>query len=93
MGPFARFLNWSTIPFSFIVFFWALSLSIAAVVCGSIDLKRIKKGLYSNKRKRLYTALDITGIVLGSVAIILVLIIAIGGILETLANSGSINWS
>ena len=39
----------------------ALGLSITAVVCGSIDLKRIKAGRYSNKGR----GFDITGIVGG----------------------------
>ena len=41
-------------------------LAIAAVVCGSIDLKRIKKGIYSRKGK----GFDITGIVLGGLLIL-----------------------
>ena len=40
----------------------AICLPIVAIVCGSIDLKRIKEGLYSNKGK----GFDIAGIVLGS---------------------------
>jgi len=52
-------------------------LAIAAIICGSIDLKRIKAGRYSNKGK----GLDITGIVLGSVFILFVLVFLIGEIL------------
>ena len=45
-------------------------LPIAAVVCGSIDLKRIKSGLYSKKGK----GFDIAGIILGAIPILYVLI-------------------
>ena len=48
----------------------ALRLSIAAVVCGSIDLKRIKAGRYSNKSMRF----DLTGIVLGVIPILALLV-------------------
>ena len=57
--------------------FILLGLPIAAIVCGSIDLKRIKKGLYSNKGR----GLDITGIVLGSVFILIVLLFVLGEII------------
>lgn len=46
------------------------SLPVAAIVCGSIDLKRIRKGLYSNKGK----GLDITGIILGAIYLLIVAI-------------------
>jgi len=48
----------------------AICLPAAAIVCGSIDLKRIKEGHYSNKGK----GSDITRIVLGSVLILVALI-------------------
>ena len=51
----------------FIVSCYVICLPIPAIICGSIDLKRIKSGRYSNKGK----SLDITGIVLGSVFILL----------------------
>ncbi|MCL5985507.1 MAG: DUF4190 domain-containing protein [Actinobacteria bacterium] len=51
-----------------IVSFWIISLPIAAIVCGSIDLKRIKDGRYSNKGK----GMDIAGIVLGSIFILII---------------------
>jgi hypothetical protein len=41
-------------------------LPIAAIVCGSIDLKGIKQGRYSNKGK----GFDIAGIVLGGIFIL-----------------------
>jgi hypothetical protein len=44
-------------------------LPIVAIVCGSIDLRRIKNGKYSNKGK----SFDITGIVLGLVFILAVI--------------------
>jgi energy-converting hydrogenase Eha subunit A len=47
-----------------------ISLPVTAIVCGSIDLKRIKAGRYSNKGK----GLDITGIVLGSVFLLPILL-------------------
>ena len=45
-------------------------LSIAAVVCGSIDLKRIQTGRYSNKGR----GFDITGIILGGIPLLLVIV-------------------
>ena len=62
-------------PIVLSVFF---GLPIAAVVYGSIDLIRIKKGLYRNKGK----GLDITGIVLGSVLILLALFFNIASMAE-----------
>ena len=55
----------------------ALGLSITAVVCGSIDLKRIKAGLYGKKGK----GFDITGIVLGGVIILFALFFILGDII------------
>jgi len=55
----------------------ALGLSITAVVCGSIDLKRIRAGLYSRKGK----GFDITGIVLGGVIILFALVFVLGDII------------
>jgi hypothetical protein len=52
----------------------ATGLSIAAVVCGSIDLKRIKAGRYSNKGR----GFDIAGIVLGGIWILVGLINLVG---------------
>ena len=54
-----------------------LGLAIAAVVCGSIDLKRIKAGIYSRKSK----GFDITGIVLGGLFILIVIWFLLGEIL------------
>lgn len=54
-----------------------LGLAIAAVVCGSIDLKRIKAGIYSRKGK----GFDITGIVLGGLFILIVIWFMLGEIL------------
>jgi hypothetical protein len=51
-----------------------LGLAIAAVVCGSIDLKRIKAGIYSRKGKNY----DITGIVLGGFFILIVIWFMLG---------------
>ena len=52
-------------------------LPISAIVCGSIDLKRIKKGIYSRKGK----GFDITGIALGGFFILIVLWFLLGEIL------------
>jgi len=54
-----------------------LGLAIAAVVYGSIDLKRIKAGIYSRKGK----GFDITGIVLGGLFILIVIWFLLGEIL------------
>ncbi len=43
-------------------------LAIIAIVCGSIDLKRIRAGIYTRKGK----GLDITGIALGGISIFLI---------------------
>lgn len=61
------------LPFIVIV----LGLAIIAVVCGSIDLKKIKAGIYSNKGK----GFDIAGIILGSIFILLALTFALGEII------------
>jgi hypothetical protein len=59
------------------VVFIIMGLPIAAIVCGSIDLKRIRAGLYSKKGK----GFDITGIVLGGVIILFALFFVIGDII------------
>ena len=59
--------NWPIAPF--FAYFWSYSLPIAAIVCGSIDLKRTKAGLFRNK---VLKGMDIAGIVLGSVFILFV---------------------
>ncbi len=53
-----------------IVSYGGFGLSIAAVVCGSIDLKRIQAGRYSNKGR----GFDITGIVLGGIPLLTILV-------------------
>jgi hypothetical protein len=71
-------LDMRIIPYFIVSFICiVLGLSIAAVVCGSIDLKRIKAGLYSKKGK----GFDISGIVLGSVFILFALFFAFGEII------------
>ena len=52
-----------------ILTFAVFGLAIAAIVCGSIDLNRIKRGQYSSKGK----VFDIAGTVLGSVFILAVI--------------------
>ena len=60
-------LDMRIIPYFIVSFICiVLGLSIAAVVCGSIDLKRIKAGLYGKKGKgfdicQLYALQQITG--------------------------------
>ena len=49
-------------------------LSVAAVVCGSIDLKRVKAKIYTRKGR----GFDITGIVLGGLFISIVLWFLLG---------------
>ncbi|MBE3114694.1 MAG: copper resistance protein NlpE N-terminal domain-containing protein [Actinobacteria bacterium] len=60
------------IPEEFIMIFYlsfmVISLPITAIVCGSIDLKRIKAGLF---RSKVFKGMDIAGIVLGSVFILM----------------------
>lgn len=55
----------------------AFGLAISAVVCGSIDLKGIKAGIFKRKGK----GFDITGIVLGGLFILFVVWFALGEIL------------
>jgi len=65
----AILFNLSSIPLTILISFWAFSLPIAAIVCGSIDLKRSKAGFFRNK---VFKGMDIAGIVLGSVFILIV---------------------
>ena len=51
-----------------------LGLSIVAVICGGIDLSRIKKGLYNNKGK----GFNIAGIVLGGIVVLIAIIFMLG---------------
>ena len=53
-------------------------LPIVAIICGSIDLTRLRKGLH---RSRLFKAFDITGIVLGSIVFLIVAIFNLGPII------------
>jgi len=48
-----------------------ITLSISAIVCGSISLRRIKAGLYAKKNR----GFSITGIVLGAVGITLLVLL------------------
>ena len=57
--------------------FILMGLPIASIVCGSIDLKKIKAGLCSTKGK----GYDISGIVLGSIFILAVLMFLLGEII------------
>src|SRR5665647_68636 len=66
-------LPYIIIPFLGIV----LGLAIAAVVCGSIDLRKIKAGIYNREGK----GFDITGIVLCGLFILIVVWFLLGEIL------------
>ena len=52
-----------------IIGIFGIILPVAAIVCGSIDLSRIQAGRYSNKGR----GLDITGIILGSIILLIML--------------------
>lgn len=54
-----------------------IGLAIAAVVCGSIDLRKIKVGLHNKKDK----GFDIIGIIMGGVVILFAIIFALGEII------------
>ncbi len=78
-------LNLQTLLTKFaIVFILTICFPLAAIICGSVDLKRIKAGRYSNKGK----GLSIAGIVLGSVFLIPGLILFAA---EIIANTSAIN--
>lgn len=66
-----------------IVFFnllWIrLGLSITAIICGSIDLRMVKRGIYTKKGK----GFNIAGIATGGIVILIALIFIIGGIIST----------
>jgi len=53
-------------------------LPIVAIICGSIDLVRIRKGFHKNK---VFKAFDITGIVLGSIIFLIVTVFNLGPII------------
>ncbi len=53
--------------------FAGFALGIAGIVCGAIDMSRIKKGLSSEKGK----GLDIAGIITGAVGIVVQIVIII----------------
>jgi hypothetical protein len=66
MARFIPFFMSNVIVLLFAILGFVLyGLPIAAIVCGSIDLKGIKQGRYNNKGK----GIDITGIVLGGIFI------------------------
>ena len=85
---FTKIIKWaSSLPFSdnlnlnfglSITGIIGICLPITAIVCGSIDLKRIKKGLHKNK---VFKGIDITGIVLGSIILFIVVLFIVGDIL------------
>jgi hypothetical protein len=73
-----KFVSTGIMPFIILpVLGIVLGCAIAAVICGSIDLKRIKNGICGTKGR----GFDITGIVLGGLFILIVLWFALGEIL------------
>ena len=54
-----------------IVTILGIILPIVTIACGSVDLERIRKGIH---RSRLFKTFDITGIVLGSIIFLIVVI-------------------
>jgi uncharacterized BrkB/YihY/UPF0761 family membrane protein len=66
--------NVGVLIFSIVLNFIVFGLPIAAIVCGSIDLKKIQAGRYSNKGR----GFDIAGIVLGGIFIFVGIYIAVG---------------
>jgi len=69
-----------------LVSFLVICLPVPAIVCGSIDLKSSKAGLFRNK---VFKGMDIAGIVLGSVFI---LIVAVFFLVEAIAPGTVTNY-
>ena len=57
---------------------FGICLPVVAIVCGSIDLTRIRKGIH---RSKLFKGFDITGIVLGSIIFLIVAMFMLGEII------------
>ena len=74
LSPFNAISDYGGLVFNFkdfvIYSLPGIGLPVAAIICGSIDLKRIKSGRYSIKGK----GWDITGIVLGSIFLLPILL-------------------
>ena len=66
----------------FLISFLAICVPMPAIICGSIDLKRIKAGRYSNKGR----GLDIAGIVLGSVFILIFAVFFLADLIGSAPN-------
>lgn len=66
-------------------FYIAISFSLAAtaILCGSIDLKRIKRKIYSSKGK----GLGIVGVILGAMAILYILFVLIIVLVNSICSS------
>ena len=67
-----------------IIYLFLLGLPISAIVCGSIDLHRIKRGQYSSKGK----GFDIAGIILGSVFILAVIYLVMIDLIDKINGEG-----
>jgi len=75
---FSRYLTTDTASKIFSTIFVSIlgiALPIVAIVCGSIDLARIRKGIH---RSKIFKAFDIIGIVLGSIVFLIVAIFNFG---------------
>ncbi|MBM3707798.1 MAG: DUF4190 domain-containing protein [Actinobacteria bacterium] len=64
-----RGVNFNELIITILSFAVMLGLPISAIVCGGIDLKRIKRGKYNIKGK----GFNLAGIILGSVFILAVI--------------------
>lgn len=70
--PYSSLGDVGVILFSVVLNVIIFGLPIAAIVCGSIDLKRIQSGHYSRKGR----GFDIAGIVLGAIFVLVGLVFA-----------------
>jgi hypothetical protein len=68
----------SIIIIKYIRIILGIILPVVAIICGSIDLKRIKKGLH---RSKIFKGFDITGIAIGSIIFLLVTTFMLGEII------------
>ena len=66
------------------IYLFLLGLAIAAIVCGSIDLKKIMRGQCSSKGK----GFDIAGIILGSVFIFAVIYLVMTDLIDKINGEG-----
>lgn len=72
-SPYSAYFGGFAAPIMFSYIAASFSLAAAAVVCGSIDLGRVKQGITGNKGK----GLDIAAITLGSAGIMYVTLVLV----------------